>query len=137
MGAFSKGLCQFLEFFNWQFSSFRVWVREILRLLFTFQIDKLIAGPKRAQKWESVVTFDPFVLQTCALYFWKWQKISELPKLHPDRGLSVTLAIQKFSAISKNIRHKSVGQTDQKLQLITIFGTFLDQLWVYLSFIEM
>ena len=51
------------------------------------KIDKLVAGPKRDQKWRSVVTFDPFVPQTCALYFWKWQKISEWPTLHPDRGL--------------------------------------------------
>ena len=27
----------------------------------------------------------------------------ELPKLHPDRGLGVIWANQKFSAISKNI----------------------------------
>ena len=52
---------------------------------------------------------------------------------HPDRGLGVIWAIQKFSAISKNIRHRSVGQTDQKLQLIIIFGPFLDQVRVYLS----
>ena len=47
---------------------------------------------------------------------------------HPYRGLGVIRAIQKFSAISKNIKHRSVGQTDQKLQLTTIFGTILDQL---------
>ena len=47
---------------------------------------------------------------------------------HQDRGLDVIWAIQKFSTISKNIRHKSIGQMDQKLPLIIIFGPFLNQL---------
>ena len=45
---------------------------------------------------------------------------------HPDRGLGVIWTIQKFS--TQNVRHRSVEQTDQKLQLITIFWPFLDQL---------
>ena len=41
---------------------------------------------KKGSKWQLVVTFEPFVLQTFALYFWKWQKNSKL-EFNPDRGL--------------------------------------------------
>ena len=44
-------------------------------------------GPQMGPKRQLAVSFEPFVLQTYALYFWKWQKISELLKLPPDHGL--------------------------------------------------
>ena len=42
---------------------------------------------KKGPKWQLVVTFEPFVLQTLALYIWKWQIIFNVLKFSPDRGL--------------------------------------------------
>ena len=50
----------------------------------------------RAPKIEPAVSFEPFVLQTFAIYFWKWQKIpkklwrrvSSVPPVPP--GLHMT-----------------------------------------------
>ena len=71
------------------------------------------------------MTFEPFVVQTFALYFWKWQKNSNSTfhggRNHRDRGDVSPPFFGKFSAISKNIRQRSVRQTVQKLQLIMIF----------------